>query len=113
MVRSSSGESAARLLRVGGQQQQRAEEGVNDLRGLERLALGLGFELVQQAHALVVEHGQAALEHRLHQRLLRAEVVIHGREIHAGRASDLAHRRAVMTLLGEQRLGSVQDGFPG
>jgi len=106
-------ESAAGLAGVGRQAQQRAEEGVDDLRRLERLAVGLGLEFIEQAQPFAVQDFQAPLEHGLHQGFLGAEVVIHGRQVDARRAGDLAHGRAVVALLREQGFGGVQDGFAG
>ena len=61
--------------------QQRAEEGIDDLRRLERRAGGLGFQFVEHAQALLVEQAQAAVEDRLEQVFLAAEVVVDGGQI--------------------------------
>ncbi|MNL51694.1 hypothetical protein D3C87_1748120 [compost metagenome] len=60
-------EGAAGLGRIGGQAQQGAEEGIHDLRGLQGLAFGLRLKLIQQPHALAIQHFQAPLEHRLNE----------------------------------------------
>jgi hypothetical protein len=60
-----------------------AEKGLDDLSRLQRRAFRLGLESVERGDALLVEPGQAAAEHRLDQRLLGAEVVIHGGEVGA------------------------------
>jgi len=98
---------------VVGQAQQRPEEAVDDLRGLQRLARRRPLHLVENAQPLVVEPVQAAPEHLLHQRLLGPEVVIDGSQIHCRVASDLAHRRSLVTVRHEQALGRIENALAG
>ena len=50
------------------------------------------------------------VEHGLVQRLLRREVVEHGRLVRAGGVGDLLHRRPAEAALGEQLRRGVEDG---
>ncbi|BDC27816.1 hypothetical protein NB2BOR_A21070 [Bordetella parapertussis] len=50
------------MVGAGGQAQQGAEEGIDDLRRLERGAAGGGLEFIEQAQALAVDLLQPALE---------------------------------------------------
>jgi len=90
-----------------------AEKGFDDLPRLQRLALGLGLEGIQRGNALLVEPGQAAAEHRLDQRLLRAEVVIHGCQVGLGLGGDHAQRGRIKAMPDEQALGGVEDAGAG
>ena len=60
--------------------------------------------------AALAQAGQAVLEHRLDEPVLRAEVVLHRRVVAvAGRRADLAERHALDAVLGEEPLGGQHD----
>jgi ABC-type multidrug transport system fused ATPase/permease subunit len=98
---------------VVGQAQQRPEEAVDDLRGLQRLARRRPPPSRRERAALLVEPVQAAPEHLLHQRLLGPEVVIDGSQIDRRLAGDLAHRRSLVTVRHEQALGRIENALAG
>ena len=106
-------ESHPAALLVAGHAQQGAEETIDDLRRLQRLAGRLALHRVEDAHALIVEPVQPAPEDLLHQRLRGAEVVIHRCQIDPGFAGDLAHRGALVAMRHEQALGRIEYAFAG
>jgi hypothetical protein len=90
-----------------------AEEGLDDLPRLQRRALGLRLESRQGGDALLVEPGQAAAENGFDQRLLRAEMVVHRRQVGLGLGGDHAQRGGVEAVPDKEALGGVEDAGAG
>ena len=107
------GEIASAAARVLDHAQARADEGADDGVRRERLAGGLLLQPVELGDALGVHRVQAPAEHRLDERVLRAEVVVDGGEVDAGLGGQHAHRGALEAVLHEQLLGGVEDAGLG
>ena len=90
-----------------------AEKSLDDLPRLQRRAFCLGLKGGQGGDALLVEPGQAAAEHRLDQRFLRAEVVVHRGQVGLGPGGDHAQRGGVEAVPHEELLGGVKDAGAG
>src|SRR5438067_1762358 len=104
-------EVATAALGVFHQAQPRRDEGADD--GLERVRAVLGFELLQLGDACRIHRVEPAAEHRLDQRVLRAEVIVDRGEIHAGLAGEQPHRRALEAMLHEELLGGIENAGAG
>ncbi len=74
-----------------------------------RAGIGRGGELGEHG----AEGADAALEHRLVERVLARVVVVEGGAVHLGRGGDLAHAGAGQAAAREDDLGGVEDACLG
>src|SRR4029079_19821367 len=74
---------------------------------------GLFFEPVELGDAARVHRVEPAPEYRFDERVLGAEVVVHGREVGLRLGSGQAHRGALEAVLHEQFLGGVENAGAG
>src|SRR5258705_385127 len=77
----------------------------------ERASLAL--QAVQLGDPRRVHRIELAPEQRLDQRVLGAEVVVHGREVHAGARREQAHGGAFEAVQHEQLLGGIENAGAG
>ena len=94
---------------VGLDAEQRQEQALEHALQFPRSPSGLGPGLGQFGKALPVDRAESPADHRVNQRLLRSEVIMHCREVALGRDDDVAQRHGIEPLLGEKPLGGVED----
>ena len=75
----------------------------------QRRRFRLALEVVEQRHALLVHRIEPALQHRLEQLFLAAEVIVDGSKVDASLGRDLPQSRRVEAVFHEQALGYVDD----
>ncbi|MNE95795.1 hypothetical protein D3C80_1939310 [compost metagenome] len=68
---------------------------------------------LQFALEALAERAEEAGEHRLDQRLLGAEVIVHRRQVDPGLAGNQPQRRFGKALLGKQLLRSIENPLDG
>ncbi|SST12163.1 Uncharacterised protein [Klebsiella pneumoniae] len=77
------------------------------------LGLGLGLATIQLLFQAGAEWPEEAREHRLDQRLLRTEVIIHRRQVDPGLAGDQTQRGFGEAFFREQLFRRIENAFDG
>src|SRR5471032_2487625 len=72
-----------------------------------------GLEAFKQGQTVLVETVEATSEHRVDQRVLAAEVIVHGGQVCIGASGDEPHRHAFVTGVDEERFGGVEQASLG
>ena len=94
---------------IAGELQRGDEHRGQNLFGREYPRRDLLFEARKQGDALLIHGIESPRQHGLEQFLLAAEVIVHRRNVDAGRGGDLAQRRRLEAVFHEQALGRVED----
>ena len=90
-----------------------ADKRADDRFRSERAPARFLLEAFELGNAREVHRVEAATEYRFDQRVLGAEVIVHGREVHAGFGGEHAHRCALEAMEHEQLLGDVENAGAG
>ena len=104
-------EVAAAALGVLDQAQALADERADDRLGRKRPPAASSLSSAAMRAAFIGI--EAAAEHRLDERVLRAEVVVHRGEVDAGLGGEQAHRGAFEAVQHEELFGGVEDAGAG